>query len=91
MKDLIQLFIAKTNWMKTMIGVGMLVVFMFQAYFLAYHEIPEGNEGMFHVLFGIIDTSMVTLFQYYFGSSKGSQDKQETIAKQAEQNNNTPK
>ncbi len=87
MKDFVQAFIAKTDWMKTLTGVTVLCVFAFQAYFLGFHEIPKGNEPVFHILFGIIDTAMVGLVQYYFGSSKGSQDKQEIIKRQQEQQN----
>lgn len=87
MKEFIQGFVAKTDWMKTCTGLTVLFVFAFQAYFLGFHEVPKGNEPVFHILFGIIDTSMVGIVQYYFGSSKGSQDKQEIIKQQNEKLN----
>lgn len=87
MENFIKLFLAKTDWMKTATGITVLCVFSFQAYFLGFHEVPKGNEPVFHILFGIIDTSMVGLVQYYFGSSKGSQDKQEIIKQQNEKIN----
>lgn len=86
-KQYLAIFLDKTDWMKTLAGVTILVAFLFQVYFLAFHTIPEGNEPMFHTIFGMIDVNMVTLFQYYFGSSKGSQDKQKTIDKQNEKVN----
>jgi hypothetical protein len=89
MEDFFKAMIAKTDWMKTLTGVTVLFVFTFQAYFLGFHEIPKGNEPVFHILFGIIDTAMVGLIQYYFGSSKGSQDKQRTIDKMNDEKNNS--
>jgi hypothetical protein len=87
MIEFLKEFASKTDWMKTGTGLTVLFVFSFQAYFLGFHEIPKGNEPVFHILFGIIDTSMVGLVQYYFGSSKGSQDKQEIIKSQNEKLN----
>lgn len=82
-----EFIMSKTDWMKTATGATVLCVFAFQAYFLGFHEVPKGNEAIFHILFGIIDTSMISLVNYYFGSSKGSQDKQKIIDKQNEKIN----
>jgi predicted CDP-diglyceride synthetase/phosphatidate cytidylyltransferase len=87
MSDAVKHFMQKTDWMKTVVGVTVLFVFTFQCIFLAKWEIPERNENAFHILFGIVDFSMSNLLQYYFGSSKGSQDKQEIIKAQNEKIN----
>lgn len=89
MKEFIQGMVAKTNWMKSILGMGILSAFLFQCWFLSFYQIPEGNEGMFHVLFGIIDTNMIIQFNYHYGSSKGSQDKQRTIDKINDEKNNS--
>ncbi len=74
--------LAKTgqrDYMTYIVGGLVLLVFSFQVLFLAFKTIPEGNEKMFYYLMGIVDTAVVSIVSYYFGSSKGSKDKQQTI------------
>lgn len=74
--------LAKTgqrDYMTYIVGGLVLLVFAFQVWFLSYRTIPVGNEKMFYYLMGIVDTAVVSIVSYYFGSSKGSKDKQATI------------
>lgn len=85
MKDIIHFIIAKADWMKTIVGLVIMVVFSLMVWTIITREIPVANrEIIIHVL-GIIEGALMAIVTYYYGSSKGSQDKQEIIKKQSEQ------
>lgn len=87
MKELIAIFIAKTDWMKTFVGIAMIAIFAFMVYAIVYVALPESaKEIIIHVL-GIMEGAVMGIVMYYYGSSKGSQDKNEIIADQAKKNN----
>jgi hypothetical protein len=85
MKELFALFLAKTDWMKTFVGISMIGVFSFLVYAIIYVPLPDSaKEIIIHVL-GIMEGAVIGIVTYYYGSSKGSQQKQEIIADQAKQ------
>ena len=49
--------------------------------FLIYKPIPEPNKATIDIVIGALAGSFVTIISYYFGSSKGSADKQEILNK----------
>ena len=55
---------------------------------LIFYPIPEGNIQMVNILLGAFTGSFVTVIGYFFGSSKGSSDKNDIIKEQ--QKENTP-
>jgi len=46
---------------------------------LIYKPIPESNKATIDIVIGALAGSFVTIISYYFGSSKGSADKQEIL------------
>lgn len=47
---------------------------------LFFVTVPEGNKTLIDVAFGaLITTGVVSIFNYYFGSSKGSSYKNEML------------
>ncbi len=46
---------------------------------LLFKDIPIGVKDILLTLFGCLTTIVVQVYQFYFGSSKGSQEKTETI------------
>lgn len=90
MRDIIEVaksIILKADPMKTVTGLVMLCVFSFLVNQLVTHELPEANrEIVIHIL-GIIEGAVMAIVTYYYGSSKGSQEKSEQLKKQNEKNN----
>jgi len=84
MIDILRQQLAKADLMKTMTGIVVMAVFCVLVMVLLYKEMPEGNrEIVIHVL-GIIEGAVMAIVTYYYGSSKGSQDKAKTIDKMTE-------
>lgn len=87
MKEIISDYLRKVDLMKTVTGLCMLVVFSFLVHNLVTHELPEANrEIVIHIL-GIIEGAVMAVVTYYYGSSKGSQEKSEQLKKQNEVKN----
>lgn len=84
MKDIIQFIIAKADWMKTIVGIVVMVVFSLMVGQIITSEIPAANrEIVIHVL-GVVEGALMAIVTYYFGSSKGSQEKQQLLNKQTD-------
>lgn len=84
MKDIVHFIIAKADWMKTITGIVVMIVFSAMVYTIITTEIPESNrEIIIHVL-GIMEGALMAIVTYYYGSSKGSQEKQQLLNKQNE-------
>lgn len=47
---------------------------------LLFKPIPEGVKDLLLTLFGSLTTVLVQIYQFYFGSSKGSQEKTEVLS-----------
>lgn len=47
---------------------------------LLFRDIPPGVKDVLLTLFGCLTTIVVQIYQFYFGSSKGSQEKSEVIS-----------
>jgi len=61
---------------------GVVVLGFFALLFiLAYTNIPKENKDLLNMLIGAWVTSFTTVIGYYFGSSKSSSHKDETINK----------
>lgn len=69
------------DWFMYLVGAVGLAAFLFMIYALAYRDIPEGNREIFIHAVGIIEGVVITIFAYYFGSSKGSKDKTNLLTK----------
>lgn len=70
--------------MKSNIFMGALAVIVVAGFFallfiLAYTNIPKENKDLLNMLLGAWLTAFANVIGYYFGSSKGSTDKDKTI------------
>ena len=58
-----------------MITVGFFVLLIT----LVYATIPEKNEGLLNIVVGALIGSFTTIVGYFYGSSKGSSEKNELL------------
>lgn len=63
------------DWMMYFTGLIGLAAFSFIIYVLVYITVPETNRELFIHAIGMVEGVAVSIFSYYFGSSKGSTDK----------------
>ncbi len=82
LRETVMFLIDRVDWIKTIVCMGVVSVFCFTSFTLAYVDIPEHNRDVFNHFTGIIDAAMMAVVGYYFGSSKSSQRKDETIKAQ---------
>jgi uncharacterized protein YacL len=83
-KEILYEYFRRVDVMKTVTGLVMLTVFSLLVRHLVTHELPEPNrEVIIHIL-GIIEGAVMAVVTYYFGSSKGSQEKAEQLKKASE-------
>ena len=63
-------------------GLGTIVVSIFFATLMMvlFNEIPESNRDAINILLGVTGTITVAVVNYFFGSSKGSSEKNDIIA-----------
>ena len=55
-----------------------IVIFSLLA-LLIFREVPQGNQDVLNIVIGAIIGSYITVVSYFFGSSKGSADKNDII------------
>jgi hypothetical protein len=53
------------------------------------YDLSDAKETIIVHILGIIEGMLLMIGNYYFGSSKGSQDKQRTIDKMNDEKNNS--
>ena len=81
MKEFLQAMVVKTDWMKTFVGAAFVGLFVFSVCYVLMLAVPEGNREIAHFMIGEVSGVALTIAAYYFGSSKGSQEKQRTLDK----------
>lgn len=79
-KNPVQAILALTGVLGFFIVLGVLM----------WRDVPEGQRDLLLTLLGALVTIMVQIYQFYFGSSKGSQDKTEVIHKVAGKSESNP-
>ena len=67
------------DWMMYFTGIVGLAAFGFILYVLVYIALPESNRDLFIHAIGMVEGVAVSIFSYYFGSSKGSHDKDKNL------------
>jgi len=70
----------KTDWLMYAAGITALSTFVLMVIAVIF-VIEVRDNPLFHQLMGIIEGVALTVFSYYFGSSKGSKDKSEMLSK----------
>lgn len=84
MKTFLKYFFEKVDIMQFIIAFGMLTSFMFIVGSLVLRTIPaENKEALIHVL-GILEGIITSIVMFYYGSSKGSQKKDEALKQKDE-------
>lgn len=84
MKEILNKIIVGFDIIQFLVASTVFIVFAGVVYSLIYVDIPTGNkEALIHVL-GIIEGGVIAIVSFYFGSSKGSQKKSDTIDKLSE-------
>lgn len=79
MKDFLKYLFDKIDIMQFIFGIGMLTAFLVIVGALITRVIPtENKEALIHVL-GILEGIITTIIMFYYGSSKGSQKKDDAL------------
>jgi len=81
LRDIKLTMAGKKNWFQKIIGAFGIIIFSFCVYVLVYKEIPESNRELFVHLMGILEGIILSIYNYEFGSSKGSKDKTESLSR----------
>lgn len=71
----------RRDWFQTIVGSIGLIMLGFVLYVLVYRHIPDDNKTLFIHFIGIIEGVALSIFGYYFGTSKGSTDKNKLLNK----------
>ena len=85
MKDFMKEFFSKVDVIQLLVSLTVMFSFTIITLALVYREIPPGNREALLYLLGIISGAILGMATFYWGSSKGSQKKSDTIDKISEQ------
>lgn len=69
------------NLVHYVLAAVVVVGFFALLYILLFQEIPEGNRDVLNLATGALIGSFTSIIGYYFGSSKGSADKNNFLKK----------
>lgn len=69
-------------------SLGALIVlgFFFTLGYICRNEVPTGNKDLLNITVGALIGCFTSVVAYFFGSSKGSSDKSETLNEIAKDN-----
>ena len=73
--------IATHDWVPATLAVTVHVAFFGLLWAMLLRALPETNKSAFDILLGMLGTGIASVWSYYFGSSVGSQRKDNTINK----------
>ncbi len=85
MKDFLKSLLDKIDLIKSSVAFISISLLAFLCYALVYVPIPEGNKEALYILIGIISSTVSMIAGFYYGSSKGSQKKDDLIKSQSDQ------
>lgn len=68
------------DWVPSVLGITIVAGFFFTLAWVAFYGLPPGNENAFMFLLGSLATMTQSVMSYYFGSTKGSNDKTAVMA-----------
>ena len=66
------------------LGILIVLCFFILLYYLVKKEVPEVNSNLLNLIVGALLGSFSTVVQYYYGSSKGSAEKDQLLRKKDE-------
>lgn len=70
----------KADWFMYVVGAVGLLAFILLVWAILFKEVPASNKEVFIHLIGIVEGVAMTIFAYYFGTSKSSNDKTKLIS-----------
>jgi hypothetical protein len=73
--------IATKDWVPSALAITVITSFLALLYLMSIHQMPEANRSTFDILLGMLAGAVTSVFSYYFGSSKGSRDKDAVIGR----------
>lgn len=75
-------YLKRLDLLQILTGIVILAIWSLMVATLLFRELPEGNREIIIHMIGILEGAAIGLINYYFGSSKGSQDKNALLNKQ---------
>jgi hypothetical protein len=75
---------AVRDWTPQILAYGVTIGFFGVLSYMLHKVVPEGSKDVLNVMLGSLGTSWVSVINYYFGSSAGSDRKTDIIKKQAD-------
>jgi hypothetical protein len=75
---------AVKDYVPSLLSLAVTVGFFLLLGFLCRNTIPESNQRIFDIMLGSLGTAWLSIVAYYFGSSAGSAEKTELMAKMQE-------
>lgn len=73
--------IAVKDWVPSALAVTIVVAFLALLLLMPSRQIPEANRSTFDILLGMLSGAVTSVFAYYFGSSRGSREKDAVIGR----------
>lgn len=71
--------VAVKDWTPRILAYGVTAGFFGLLYWLMRHEVPASSKDILNVMLGSLGTAWISVVTYYFGSSAGSQRKDELL------------
>ena len=68
------------DWFQYGLGALFVIGYFVSLAFVLTRTVPTENARLVDILFAILSTSMVSILNYFFGTSKSSSDKNEMIS-----------
>jgi hypothetical protein len=66
------------------LAIGVSFGFFGLISFMAFREVPATSKDLLNILLGALSASFISIISFYFGSSSGSQSKDDVIASNSE-------
>jgi hypothetical protein len=88
MTQLIRKWFDTKNSIRNLLALGMVLFATVYILLVTFAHVPTANVRVVDTVLGfILGTMMATVINYYFGSSKGSDEKTELLGKEKSQTN----
>lgn len=73
------------DWVPNVLAMSLLAGLIGLTVFLIQSEVPSGNKEIIINLMGVLEGALVTVFTFFFGSSRSSDEKSKVLGRIAEQ------
>lgn len=72
------------DWVPNVLAMTLLAGLLALTWFLLGQEIPSGNKEVIINLMGVLEGALITVFTFFFGSSRSSDEKGKVLGRIAE-------